>query len=107
MQVALVHEHFDESHLAQVVEEMKQLGAPTIRAVWMECYNVWAALEGCHRLRAAHVLGITPEIDEVDYSEETTTADLGISDDFDGAVWTVAEIADGANRAVILSFNNE
>lgn len=99
MQITLVHPHFDAAHLESVKAEMQALGAPTIKAVWMECYGVWAALEGCHRIRAAASLGLAPEIDEVEYSEEVTAADLGLEGEF-----TVAEIADAAHRAAIITF---
>lgn len=47
-------------HLRDVVEEMKELGRPTIRCVdWRgELY----AIEGSHRLRAAFDLGLAPNI---------------------------------------------
>lgn len=100
MQIALIHNHFDEQHLKAVKAEMQVLGAPTIKAVWMECWGVWAALEGCHRIRAAADLGIVPEIVEVDYSDEMTTADIGV--DLGGDVWTIAELADEANTKTII-----
>lgn len=104
MQIALIHKHFDAAHLEAVKAEMAALGAPTIKAVWMECWGVWAALEGCHRIRAAHALGLTPEIEEVEYSEDVTQADLGIADSDD--CYTIAEIADAAHSAVIVTFED-
>jgi len=96
MQIALVHEHFDTDHLEAVKSEMQTLGAPVIRAVWMECYGVWAALEGCHRIRAAAQLGLVPVIDEVEYSDESI--DLG------GDEWQVSVICDQACNAQIINF---
>lgn len=58
----------DAEHLADVIEQMRTLGAPTIRAVWMGEY--WLALEGSHRLAAAHALGLTPIIEELSYLDE-------------------------------------
>ena len=78
MRVILLHEHYDDGHLAQVIEEMRSLGAPRIRAAWVECYGAWVALEGCHRLRAAHALGLSPELVPVEYDDETTPGDLGL-----------------------------
>ena len=78
------------------------MGAPTIKAVWMECWGVWAALEGCHRIRAAAELGLVPEIEEVEYSEDVTTADIGLGDAFGGDIWTIAELADEANTKTII-----
>ena len=102
MQIALLHKHFDQAHLDVVMAEMKTLGAPTIKAVWMECHGVWAALEGCHRLRAAHALGLTPEIEEVEYSDETLES-IGC-DCKDGV--TISEIADDLPRAKIITFED-
>lgn len=56
----------DAQKLAAVTAEMERLGAPTIRAVW--CGDHYKAIEGSHRLAAAHDLGITPEIDALDES---------------------------------------
>jgi hypothetical protein len=67
MRVTLLHDHYDTDHLADVVTEMRSLGAPTIKAIWDEGNGCWIALEGCHRLRAASELGLTPEIDAVEY----------------------------------------
>ena len=94
MRIALVHDHFDEAHLAEVIEEMKTLGTPVIKAVWMECFNHWAALEGCHRIRAAKEMGLTPEIEEVAYSDDPC--------DVDGM--TVAEVADRSRESDVIEF---
>ena len=102
MQIALIHSEFSADHLAAVVESMKALGAPVIKAVWMEAFGHFAALEGCHRIRAAAELGLTPIIEEIEYSEETTTADLGL--DFGGDSWTVAELADESRNSVVIEF---
>ena len=94
MKIALVHDHYDAAHLADVIEEMKVIGAPTITAVWMECYGHFAALEGCHRIRAAKALGLIPEIEEVDYSDDPC--------DIDGM--TVAEVADRSRESDVIEF---
>lgn len=104
MEIALVHNHFDAGHLAAVKAEMQKLGAPKIKAVWMECWGIWVALEGSHRLRAAADIGLAPEIEEVEYSEEVTTADIGLGDDFGGDVWTIAELADDACHRTTITF---
>jgi len=72
MQIALYHNHYDKKHLAQVTDDMKRLGTPTIRAIWSECYGMWLAVEGCHRLRAAQVLGLVPTISEINIDDEPT-----------------------------------
>lgn len=91
MRIVLAHDHFDAAHLAAVQAQMTEIGAPTIKAVWMEGNGEWMALEGCHRLRAALALGITPEIDPIEWSEDVTTEDIG-TDHQD--VWTIAELCE-------------
>jgi hypothetical protein len=91
MKITLVHSHFDGKHLIEVMTEMLTLGAPIIRAVDLGD-GEWQALEGCHRIRAAHALGLTPIINEVEYSETVTVNELGL--DFQDE-WTVAQAVDG------------
>lgn len=96
MKIALVHDHFDADHLEAVKAEMAKLGAPKIKAVWMECFGHFAALEGCHRIRAAAELGLVPEIEEVEYSDELVEgAEDGI---------TVADVADGSYETKVFEF---
>jgi hypothetical protein len=102
MKIALVHDHYSEEHLAEVIEQMKTLGAPKIHAVWMECYGHFAALEGCHRIRAAKVLGLVPEIIEVDYSDEMASTILGYDGDED---YPISEICDDSYRSTIIEFD--
>lgn len=68
MTIALLHKHYSEEHLAEVMEQMKELGAPTVRAIWSDLYGLWLAVEGCHRIRAAVELG--EEVEIVDVSGE-------------------------------------
>lgn len=70
MEIALLHTHYNEDHLEIVKDKMIKLGAPKIRAIWSEAYGMWMAVEGCHRLRAAQALGVSPII--VDVSEKKT-----------------------------------
>ena len=56
------------AHLATVIEEMKKLGAPKIKAVW--CGDHYRAVEGSHRLAACAALDLTPEIVEIEEDEE-------------------------------------
>ena len=102
MQIALVHNHFNQDHLEAVKQEMQEIGAPVIRAVWMECYGVWAALEGCHRIRAAKELGIEPIIEEIEYSDDPISS-IGCEADED---YAISDICDGAYRAIIISFDD-
>jgi hypothetical protein len=105
MKIALVHQHFDAAHLEAVKEKMLELGAPKIKAVRMDCYGFWVALEGSHRIRAAKKLGFMPKIEEIEYSEVVTTQELGL--DFGGDIWTVAQIADTASNAKVICFDND
>ena len=70
----------EPEHLVEVLEDMKRLGAPTIKAVWMEVWATYVALEGSHRLAAAKQLGLTPIIDEVEYDEHVLLTDIGCDD---------------------------
>ena len=97
MKIALLHKHFDAGHLKEVKSKMENLGAPVIRAVWMECFDCWAALEGCHRIRAAAELGLEPIIEEIEYSDDVFI-------DESGNEFVVSEAADDAWRAEIVEF---
>ena len=94
MKIALVHKHFNADHLNDVKNEMMEMGAPVIRAVWMECYQMYAALEGCHRIRAAKELGLIPIIDEVEYSDEL----------FDHYEYRISEVCDAAHKSEYIEF---
>lgn len=104
MRIILVHDDYDENHLAEVTEKMKKLGAPEIRAVWVEAYGSWVALEGCHRLRAAKDLGLTPIIISVDWSESVTLISMGL--DYQDPL-TIAELVDRNYNNVEIEFGNE
>ena len=99
--IALLHSHYDQDHLAAVMAEMQNRGAPTIKAVKLDD-NLYAALEGCHRLRAAKALGLMPEIVKVEYSDERL-CDV-VDDDADDYAITVEMVADSAHRAKLLTF---
>lgn len=57
-------------HLEHVIEQMRSLGVPKIKAVWIEDMGLYVALEGTHRIAAAKALGLTPEIIDMPYSHE-------------------------------------
>lgn len=107
MRVTLLHDHFNAAHLAEVVEEMRSLGAPIIKAIWDEGNGCWIALEGCHRLRAAAELGLMPEIDAVEYGDgsamwsSVVDLDDGLGERDDR---TLEEIVDGAWSRKDMSF---
>jgi len=91
MDVVLMHNHFDAEHLDKVMDKMRTMGAPVIRAVHIDG-SLWVALEGCHRLRAAEKLGLVPVLEEVEYSDTITAFDLGL--DFQEN-YTISELVDG------------
>jgi hypothetical protein len=79
--------------LAAVVEQMRILGAPTIRAV--DCGDFMMALEGSHRLAAAAELGLEPVLEIYDQDDEI---DITVHDWYDSANWggeryTAGEVA--------------
>lgn len=98
MKIALAHSHYDVNHLKAVKAEMGTLGAPVIKAVWMDVYGHFAAIEGCHRLLAAQALGLTPIIDEVEYSDEIAPG-TDPSDEI-----TIKKICDSSINETILEF---
>jgi hypothetical protein len=68
--------------LETVKSEMEAMGAPTIRVI--DCGDYYMAMEGSHRLAAAHELGIDPEL--VIYEQEDEI-DISGFDWFDSANW--------------------
>lgn len=107
MNIALVHKHYNKDHLEAVKKEMVVLGAPKIKAIWMECYGHFAALEGCHRIRAAKDLGLTPEIIELDYDDvaELDLTDESLGLDLDNPGSTVAWLIDDSHKSAIIEFD--
>lgn len=69
----------DADHLNAVTDEMLTLGAPTIRVV--DCGDYYMALEGSHRLAAAHALGLVPELVILEQDEEIEPEDYDWCDD--------------------------
>lgn len=58
--VTPLHAHYSADKLRRVVDDMRRMGRPRIRAYYDPAADAWLALEGTHRLRAAAVLGISP-----------------------------------------------
>ena len=106
MRVYLVHEHYDVDHLKDVKAKMTTLGAPTIHAVFVERVDAWIALEGCHRLRAAYDLGITPKIVEIEYSGNVLIRDIIKDSDLDNDI-SIDDCIDNLNDTIFLEFNEE
>lgn len=106
MRIALLHNHYNETHLEEVKNIMSVKGAPKIRAIWSEVYGMWMAVEGCHRLRAAEALNILPII--VDVSDKKT---LTIQVDGDNVKVNRAELeeelTDNAWRMKSIEFSEE
>jgi len=94
--------------LEAVKASMESMGAPTIKAVWLEGYNAWMALEGSHRLVAAKELGLVPEIEEVEFDADVRLSDLECKD-FAGDDYSIEElaeyVAEGINRGERLILN--
>lgn len=70
MTIILLHKHYDDAHLSEVSKKMLELGAPVIRGIHDRTTGSFLALEGCHRIRAAKALGITPELVDVGIYDE-------------------------------------
>lgn len=103
MKITLVHNHYDAAHLDNVINDMHELGEPTIKAYWNAAYDVWVALEGSHRIRAAHALGLVPVIDQVEYDDiaEINLQDLGF--DFEDEI-TGEQINADVHRREMIEF---
>jgi hypothetical protein len=99
MNIITVNE-IEQNHLNEVIEDMKRLGAPVVKAVWMECWDAWVALEGSHRVHAAKNLGLEVNIEEVEYSTKELW-EVGI-DQGDIDWMTVENFVDSACQSVDL-----
>lgn len=107
MKIALIHTEYRVSHLDRVVEQMKELGPPEIRAVWCEDRGFWAALEGCHRTRAADMLGLTPIIKPIDYRPGMTWSDIGMGRDFVAGAITLDKVVETAGQEIVVGFGED
>jgi hypothetical protein len=68
--------------LIEITAEMQERGAPAIKVV--NCGDYYMALEGSHRIAAAHKLGLKPEL--VIY-EQDEVIEIENFDWFDAAIW--------------------
>lgn len=107
MKIALIHTEYRASHLDKVVEQMKELGPPVIRAVWCEDRGFWAALEGCHRTRAADMLGLTPTIKPIEYRPGLTWSDIGMGRDFVAGAITLDKVVETAGEEIVIGFGED
>lgn len=106
MTIVLLHSHYDKAHLAKVTEEMRELGAPTIKVLWSECHGIWFALEGCHRLRAAEALELTPELEVIEPEDMDQEVNEVFPDTF-GDPYTFADILDCGTNPTMITFEEE
>ena len=85
--------HTTATHLAAVTAEMETLGAPTIRVV--DCGDHYMALEGSHRLAAAHALGLEPTLEIYDQDDiiEIDGYDWFEACDWRGTSYAAGEVA--------------
>ena len=78
-------------HLVEVVGEMRSLGSPAIRVV--DCGDYYAAIEGCHRIEAARLLGLPISLDILDQDDLVDADSLDIPNLMAGETYTAGEIA--------------
>lgn len=98
MKLVTVHNHFDAEHLAAVVEEMRVLGAPTIKCFDLGFDGLVQAVEGTHRIRACEILEIAPILVFLD--PETTIEEAGIDFDNGNPECKISEIGDWENYSI-------
>ena len=107
MDIVIAHKYYNKEHLDSVMSDMAQMGAPVIRAIYDEANSVFVALEGCHRIRAAKKLGLTPIISEVNFDDVAGLAlnDPKLSLDFDNDT-LIDDFFYDAPRRPIIEFND-
>ena len=107
MKIALIHTDYRQSHLEGVIAQMKYLGPPVIRAIWCEERQFWIALEGCHRCRAAAILGLDPIIQPVEYRDGMTWSDVGMAYDYVAGAITLAQVVKDAGKEYVIGFGED
>lgn len=105
MDIALFHKHYNPEHLEEVKAKMLVLGAPVIKAAWSEMYGCWLAIEGCHRIRAAKALGLTPVINDISNSKRVSVQIDGRSVQ-KSVSKLIAELEEDAWRTEVISFRS-
>lgn len=88
-----IHGH-NEARVAQVMEEMQHLGAPSIRVV--DCGDHYMALEGVHRFEAAARLEIAPKLIVLSQDDMVEASSLDWDWLLSGESYTAAELASEA-----------
>ena len=86
----------DAAHLEAVKNEMLVVGAPTIRCIMDPAYGVLVALEGSHRLTAAHQLGFMPTLQILDCGSLIARSEIDLDDygTFDGEFVSAGDAAE-------------
>ena len=92
----------EAEHLAQVIAEMRKLGAPTVRVV--DCGDHWFALEGTHRLHAAAELGLTPDFVVLAQDSLVDADSLDWDDLRSGSSYAAGELVQYAPHNRVLRF---
>jgi hypothetical protein len=102
MKVALLHDHFDYDYLIEIIKKIEKLGPPRIRVFHIE-NDLYQAIEGSHRLRAAAAMGITPEFEVL--ASDTLRSRCGDLDWEDGLACdptaTIGSIGDWENTQLL------
>jgi hypothetical protein len=80
----------DPERLSQVQAEMVAFGAPKIEVI--DCGDYYMALEGSHRLAAAHTAGLSPDLI---VHEQEDMLDVTRFDWFDAVNWAETEYTAG------------
>lgn len=83
----------EAAKLEQVIAEMRRLGPPAIEVV--NCGDHYMALEGSHRIAAAHALGLVPEliIREQDELVDVSRYDWFEPQNWSGTQYLAGEVA--------------
>lgn len=104
MKIALIHQSYELSKLLHVIEKMKVLGPPHLRAIWCEDRKFWIALEGCHRSRAAAKLGLEPVIVPVEYKPGYTWRDVGMLYEQEHYLVSLEWVVRNAGKELVIGF---
>ena len=109
MKVALIHTYFEIERLEQVEQQMLELGPPKIRAIWLEDRGMWAALEGCHRTRAAARLGVEPVMVPVEYRPGMSWEEIGMEGEPIATLsdWSVDDVVANAGKEIVIGFGED
>ena len=77
--VIVAFHNFNPEHLAEVMDEMKIRGTPTLRGVHVG-NGIIKLVEGVHRIESACRLGLFPEINLLDLNTKVSDLDLDWQD---------------------------